>query len=441
MGKDDLADVELAEVDKFKDLKDLVAKKTGDDDSDDEVKEDIEFDLMESTKDILFTSSLNWLLVLIPFAVIGKMSGISDGWLFILSLLPICPLAERLGYVTEQMATYTNPTLGGLLNATFGNLTEMIVSFFALKAGLLRVVQLSLLGSILSNMLLVLGCAFLFGGMKFKTQTFNKTGVGMNSALLLLAVISLSVPAVLHTTHTELHGTQSEIALSRFTSCLLLGTYCTFLYFQLITHRDLYEEEDGDEEEEEVTQTFWGCIMWLGVISVLISFLSDYLVDAIEGAAENMGMPVAFISVIIIPIVGNAAEHASAVMFAMKNKMDISLGVAIGSSTQIALLVIPLCIVAGWFMGQPLDLNLHVFETTTFIMSVITVSFMVQDGQSNWLKGLTLVLAYCIVAASFYFHKDNKITEQDATKLVDSTSLNSARGLSNMGMFPPPMGF
>jgi len=441
MGKDDLADVELAEVDKFKDLKDLVAKKTGDDDSDDEVKEDIEFDLVESTKDILFTSSLNWLLVLIPFAVIGKMSGISDGWLFILSLLPICPLAERLGYVTEQMATYTNPTLGGLLNATFGNLTEMIVSFFALKAGLLRVVQLSLLGSILSNMLLVLGCAFLFGGMKFKTQTFNKTGVGMNSALLLLAVISLSVPAVLHTTHTELHGTQSEIALSRFTSCLLLGTYCTFLYFQLITHRDLYEEEDGDEEEEEVTQTFWGCIMWLGVISVLISFLSDYLVDAIEGAAENMGMPVAFISVIIIPIVGNAAEHASAVMFAMKNKMDISLGVAIGSSTQIALLVIPLCIVAGWFMGQPLDLNLHVFETTTFIMSVITVSFMVQDGQSNWLKGLTLVLAYCIVAASFYFHKDNKITEQDATKLVDSTSLNSARGLSNMGMFPPPMGF
>lgn len=142
--------------------------------------------------------------------------------------------AERLGYVTEQMATYTNPTLGGLLNATFGNLTEMIVSFFALKGGLLRVVQLSLLGSILSNMLLVLGCAFFAGGLKHKHQTFNKTGVGMNSALLLLAVISLSVPAVLHTTHTELHGTQSEIALSRFTSCLLLGVYATFLYFQLV---------------------------------------------------------------------------------------------------------------------------------------------------------------------------------------------------------------
>mmetsp|Transcript_28650 Transcript_28650/g.54860 ORF Transcript_28650/g.54860 Transcript_28650/m.54860 type:complete len:450 (-) Transcript_28650:196-1545(-) len=449
MGSKDGKELEEGVVrddDKFQKMKDLVAKKKlidgSDDGSEDSKKEPLEFDLVESTKDILLTSSLNWLLCLVPVAVLGKFAGFSDGWMFFISLLPICPLAERLGYVTEQMATYTNPTLGGLLNATFGNLTEMIVSFFALKSGLLRVVQLSLLGSILSNMLLVLGCAFFAGGIKFKTQTFNKTGVGMNSALLLLAVISLSVPAVLHTTHTELHGTASEIALSRFTSCLLLGVYCTFLYFQLITHRDLYEDEEEEEEEEEVTQTFWGCIFWLSVITVFISFLSDYLVDAIEGAAANIGMPVAFISVIIIPIVGNAAEHASAVMFAMKNKMDISLGVAIGSSTQIALLVIPMCIVAGWFMGQPLDLNLHVFETTTFIMTVITVSFVVQDGQSNWLKGLTLILAYCIVAASFFFHKDNKLSQQNATQWVDSASLDSAKGITNIADLlapPPPM--
>jgi len=382
-------------------------------------KSEVSFDLAESTKDILFTSSLNWLLLLIPVAVVAKNVGVGDGWLFVFSLLPICPLAERLGYVTEQMATYTNPTLGGLLNATFGNLTEMIVSYFALKGGLLRVVQLSLLGSILSNMLLVLGCAFFAGGLKHKHQTFNKTGVGMNSALLLLAVISLSVPAVLHTTHTELHGTQSEIALSRFTSCLLLGVYATFLYFQLVTHRDLFDEEEGDDdEEEEVNQTFWACIGWLSVITVFISVLSDYLVDAIEGAADSMGMPVAFISVIILPIVGNAAEHASAVMFAMKNKMDLALGVAIGSSTQ------------------PLDLNLHVFETTTFILTVISVSFVVADGQSNWLKGLTLILAYAVVSAFFFFHKDNKLTEQDATHLIDTTSLNSVRALSNIAPSP-----
>jgi len=190
--------------DKFQKVKALVDAKVeeGDGGSDGgSDKSEVSFDLAESTKDILFTSSLNWLLLLIPVAVVAKNVGVGDGWLFVFSLLPICPLAERLGYVTEQMATYTNPTLGGLLNATFGNLTEMIVSYFALKGGLLRVVQLSLLGSILSNMLLVLGCAFFAGGLKHKHQTFNKTGVGMNSALLLLAVISLSVPAVLHTTH------------------------------------------------------------------------------------------------------------------------------------------------------------------------------------------------------------------------------------------------
>ncbi|KAK3271998.1 hypothetical protein CYMTET_19676, partial [Cymbomonas tetramitiformis] len=243
-----------------------------------------------STKDILFTSQLNWLLFLIPVAVWCKMSGASDGWIFFFSLLPICPLAERLGYVTEAMASFTNPTLGGLLNATFGNLTEMIVSWFALKGGLLRVVQMSLLGSILSNMLLVLGCAFFFGGLKYKRQTYNKQGATMSAALLLLAVVSIAAPNVLHATHTELHGTSSEISLSRFTSVLLLGVYCTFLYFQLITHRDIYEEEgeDDDDDEEETVQTFWSCIAWLGIMTIFISFLSDYLVDAIEGAAGGM---------------------------------------------------------------------------------------------------------------------------------------------------------
>jgi len=182
-----------------------------------------------------------------------------------------------------------------------------------------------------------------------------------------------------------------------------------------------------------------GCLFWLTVITIFISLLSAYLVDAIEGAAESMGMPVAFISVIILPIVGNAAEHASAVIFAMKNKMDIAIGVAIGSATQIALLVIPLMIIIGWVVDQPLDLNLHVFETTTFIMTVITVSFVVQDGQSNWLKGMTLTLAYCILAASFFFHKDNKLTDQNAVSWVDSASLNSAVAITNIqaGDVPP----
>eukprot|EP00854_Cymbomonas_tetramitiformis_P001781 gene1781-2447_t len=336
-----------------------------------------------STKDILFTSQLNWLLFLIPVAVWCKMSGASDGWIFFFSLLPICPLAERLGYVTEAMASFTNPTLGGLLNATFGNLTEMIVSWFALKGGLLRVVQMSLLGSILSNMLLVLGCAFFFGGLKYKRQTYNKQGATMSAALLLLAVVSIAAP----------------------------------------------------NDEEETVQTFWSCIAWLGIMTIFISFLSDYLVDAIEGAAGGMGVPVAFISVIILPIVGNAAEHASAVIFAMKNKMDISIGVAVGSSTQIAVFVLPLCVVVGWVMGQPLDLNMHVFETVTLVMTVITVAFCISDGESNWLKGLTLILAYCILSASFFFHQD--IASNDGQKWIDSSKLSSMAATS-VGVPTPP---
>ncbi|KAK3273370.1 hypothetical protein CYMTET_18384, partial [Cymbomonas tetramitiformis] len=377
--------------------------------------------LERSFKDIFLTTKINVLMPCIPLAItfhyLGVLSGAkNDGWTFIFSLLGIAPLAERLGYVTEQLATYTNPTLGGLLNATFGNLTEMIVSYFALTSGLYRVVQLSLLGSILSNMLLVLGCAFLFGGLRYKEQTYNKAGVSANTGLLLLAVLGLSLPSALHSTHTELHGTASELMLSRISSVLLLSIYIAYLYFQLISHRELYEEEENDDDEEEEEESailgFWGCIAWLGVLTIFISILSEYLVDAIEGAAASWDMSVPFISVIILPIVGNAAEHASAVIFAMKDKMDIAIGVAVGSSTQIALLVFPFCVLTAWAMGRPLDLNLHIFETVILFVTVVTCAFCVLDGTSNWLKGLTLVLAYVVLSSSFFFHRDPDLATQ-----------------------------
>ena len=373
--------------------------------------------MTRSIHSVFFTTKLNYLLICVPAAMLARGGGWGDGWVFTLSLLAICPLAERLGFITEQLAEYTNPTVGGLLNATFGNLTEVIVSIFALKAGLLRVVQLSLLGSILSNMLLVLGCAFLFGGLTRKEQTFNAEGVMMNFGLLLLAVMGLSLPAILHFTHTELHGTDSELALSRFSSCILLLIYVAFLYFQLVTHSHLYDEDDDDDDDdddEELVLGFWGCIFWLSVATVFISLLSDYLVATIEGASASWDFSVAFISVILLPIVGNAAEHASAVMFAMKNKMDISLGVAVGSATQIALLVIPFCVVTGWFMDQPMDLNMEVFETATLFITVVTVGFVCQDGKSNWLKGLVLILAYLLLSASFFFHKDPDLAGRSA---------------------------
>ncbi|XP_024386039.1 vacuolar cation/proton exchanger 3 isoform X2 [Physcomitrium patens] len=399
---------------------------------------------------VLFGTKLCWLLLCVPVAVIGVSFGVlGHGWIFLLSLLGMAPLAERLGFVTEQLSFSTGSTVGGLLNATFGNATEMIICIMALRKNMIRVVQLSLLGSILSNMLLVLGCAFFFGGLKHthQDQKFNKVvpdkfslrsvcqntlgfsfissletkpcgllllqvTAQVSSSLLLMAVMGLLFPAVLHATGTELQMGKSELALSRFSSIIMLVAYIAYLYFQLKTHRELYDsEEDSDEydgasDDDEVLLGFWTSIGWLTILTIFISLLSEYLVDAIEGASNLWNVPIAFISVIILPIVGNAAEHASAVMFALKDKMDISLGVAIGSSTQISMFVIPFCVVIGWSMGTHMDLNFELFETATLFITVLVVAFMLQEGTSNYFKGLMLILCYLIVGASFFVHVD-----------------------------------
>ncbi|CAI9787677.1 unnamed protein product [Fraxinus pennsylvanica] len=373
---------------------------------------------LNSIKIVLFSSKLNLLASCGPLAIVVDKLTNHHGWVFFLSLLGIIPLAERLGWATEQLAFYTGPTVGGLLNATFGNATELIISMHAMKSGMLRVIQQSLLGSILSNMLLVLGCAFFGGGIVHyrKEQVFNKASAVMNSGLLLMAVMGLLFPAVLHFTHTELHFGKSELVLSRFSSCIMLIAYGAYLFFQLTSEKNLYSpisEEgtptDGGSDDEELPEiSKWESITWLFILTSLISVLSEYLVNAIEGASAAMNIPIAFISVILLPIVGNAAEHAGAVMFAVKDKLDISLGVAIGSSTQIAMFGIPFCVVVGWIMGRPMDLNFQLFETATLFMTVLVVAFMLQEGTSNYFKGLMLLLCYLIVAASFFVHIDPK---------------------------------
>ncbi|XP_060206061.1 vacuolar cation/proton exchanger 2-like [Lycium barbarum] len=370
--------------------------------------------LLRSIYIVIIKAKINVLLPFGPLAILLHYVTGKHAWVFFFSLLGITPLAERLGYATEQLAFYTGPTVGGLLNATFGNATEMIISLYALNNGMMRVVKQSLLGSILSNMLLVLGCAFFSGGIIHhqKVQVFNKATAIVNSGLLLMAVMGLLFPAVLHFTHTELHFGKSELALSRFSSCIMLIAYASYLFFQLKSQPDLYSSvseeennlEDLEEEAPEITQ--WEAIAWLAVLTIWISVLSGYLVDAIEGASDSLSMPMSFISVILLPIVGNAAEHASAIMFAMKDKLDITLGVAIGSSTQISMFVIPFCVVVGWFMGKPMDLNFQLFETATLFITVLVVAFMLQEGTSNYFKGLMLILCYLIVAASFFVHVD-----------------------------------
>ncbi|KAF9587114.1 hypothetical protein IFM89_039674 [Coptis chinensis] len=414
---------------------------------------------------VLFKAKINVLLPFGPLAIVLHYITGKHGWVFFFSLLGITPLAERLGYATEQLAFYTGPTVGGLLNATFGNATEMIISLYALKHGMIRVIQQSLLGSILSNMLLVLGCAFFTGGIvhRNKVQVFDKyiaievefssrqAAAVVNSGLLLMAVMGLMFPAVLHFTHSEVHFGKSELSLSRFSSCIMLVAYASYLYFQLKSQPNLYRpapvEEDGDHKEEdsdeeeipEITQ--WEAIGWLAVLTLWISVISGYLVDAIQGASDSWNMPVAFISVILLPIVGNAAEHASAIMFAMKDKLDITLGVAIGSSTQISMFVIPFCVVVGWFMGKPMDLNFQLFETATLFITVLVVAFMLQEGTANYFKGLMLILCYLIVAASFFVHIDPpKSFVVIFVRLVEHTSTEAcaipaslSRGLHFLG--------
>ncbi|XP_022771627.1 vacuolar cation/proton exchanger 3-like isoform X2 [Durio zibethinus] len=373
--------------------------------------------LWNSIKIVIFSSKLNILMVFGPAAIIVHKTTGYHGMVFLLSLLGIIPLAERLGYATEQLASFTGPTVGGLLNATFGNATELIISIFALRNGMIRVVQQSLLGSILSNMLLVLGCAFFSGGLVImkREQVFNKAAAGVNSGLLLMSVMGLLFPAVLHSTRTELHFGKSELALSRFSSCVMLFAYAAFLYFQLRSSKKLYDmesktETSDDDEAPEISM--WEAIVWLSILTTWIAVLSEYLVDAIEGASTALKIPVAFISVVLLPIVGNAAEHAGAIMFAMKDKLDISLGVAIGSSTQIAMFGIPFCVIIAWIMGQPMDLNFQLFETATLFLTVIVVAFMLQEGTSNYFKGLMLILCYLIVAASFFVHVDLDSVDQ-----------------------------
>ncbi|CAA6659274.1 unnamed protein product [Spirodela intermedia] len=365
--------------------------------------------LLGSLYVVLFKAKINLLLPFGPMAILLHYLTRKHGWVFVLSLIGITPLAERLGYATEQLAHFTGPTVGGLLNATFGNATEMIISIYALKKGMIRVVQQSLLGSILSNMLLVLGCAFFAGGIVHyrKVQVFNKVMATIDGCH------GFNVPAVLHFTRSEVQYGKSEISLSRFSSCIMLIAYASYLLFQLKSHHSLYnpindeglnESVSDEDEEPEISQ--WEAIIWLAVLTAWVSILSGYLVDAIQGASDSMNLPVAFISVILLPIVGNAAEHASAIMFAMKDKLDITLGVAIGSSTQISMFVIPFCVVVGWIMGKQMDLNFQLFETATLFITVLVVAFMLQEGTANYFKGLMLILCYLIVAASFFVHID-----------------------------------
>ncbi|GLT55729.1 hypothetical protein SLA2020_288240 [Shorea laevis] len=367
--------------------------------------------LLTNLQEVILGTKLSVLFPAIPLAIVAKCHGFGRAWIFVLSLLGLTPLAERLGFLTEQIAFYTGPTVGGLLNASCGNATELIIAIFALAQGKTNVLKYSLLGSVLSNLLLVLGTSLFCGGIANlrNEQKYDRRQADVNTLMLLLGLLCHILPLLFrYAVATDALAAYPTLQLSRASSIVMLIAYLVYLVFQLFTHRQLFEnqEEDGNEDdvisEETPVIGFWSGLVWLFGMTVVVSLLSEYVVDTIEAASESWGVSVSFISIILLPIVGNAAEHAGAIIFAFKNKLDISLGVALGSATQISMFVVPLTVVVAWIMGVKMDLNFNLLETGTLALSIIATAFTLQDGTSHYMKGLVLLLCYIVIGACFF---------------------------------------
>jgi len=376
---------------------------------------------------IVKSSVVNVLIIFVPIGLISPFVGWGPTAVFVLNFLAIVPLAKLLGFATEELAITFGETLGGLLNASFGNAVEVIVTIIALTKNLVLVVQASMLGSILSNLVFVLGFCFFFGGLRHHEQEFNTTAAQTSASLMAIATSSLLLPAAFvasvnsSSSYTSPADLQRDVlGISRSTSIILLFIYGGYLYFQLKTHPDLFvepklirETDEGDElkedEKEESKLPVWMAAVLLLVVTVLVAFCAEFLVGAIDEIVIQWGLTETFIGLILLPIVGNAAEHVTAVTCAMKNKMDLAIGVALGSSMQIALFVTPLLVIIGWIINVEMTLYFNVYETAVMFISVLIVNYLISDGKSNYLEGLMLLSVYVIIAISFFYYPDPKV--------------------------------
>ena len=340
------------------------------------------------------------LLAFVPVVIGADIAGVSPVLLFFLSALAIVPLAKYIGEATEELATRTSPALGGFLNATFGNATELIIGLLALHAGLIEVVKASITGSIIGNLLLVLGFAMFAGGWNREKQVFNRTAILANGSTLFLGVIALVIPAIFFETAPGIAPSIVE-NLSVMVSIILLLVYGANLFFSLHTHKHLYTEEVG---KYEARWSVMRSILTLFAATLAVAWISDILVNSITPLVDAFGWSQLFIGVIFVAIIGNAAEHVSALTTALKNRMDLSLQISIGSATQIAMLVAPLLVLASLFFVSQMSLVFNTFELVAMVLSVVIVNFIVADGESNWLEGVQLLAAYAIMAIAFFFH-------------------------------------
>jgi Ca2+:H+ antiporter len=362
-------------------------------------------------------SGEGWPYLLVPFipiAVALDVAGVSPTLIFTASALGVVPTAALMGKATEELATRSGPGVGGLLNVTFGNAPELIIAFFALQKGLHEVVKASLIGSILGNMLLVLGAAMLIGGIKNRPlQKFDHTAAAVQSSMLLLATIAMIMPAIFQLVHggglpgprEENHHFSNDLeTMSGLVAFLLLATYIAGLYFSLKTHRSLFNPPTDVEEEERTVWSVRRSVIWLAIAGVAVGVMSEILVGSIEEASDNIGLSPFFVALIVVAIVGNAAEHWVAVLFAHRNKMDLSVNIAIGSSAQIALFVVPVLVLLSFVVGpNPMALVFNGFELGALLFAVLIGGFVARDGQSTWFEGVQLLAVYVVFGITFFF--------------------------------------
>jgi Ca2+:H+ antiporter len=348
---------------------------------------------------------------LIPVAVALDLANSSAGLVFAAAALGIIPTAALMGRATEELAARSGPGIGGLLNVTFGNAPELIIALFALGQGLHEVVKASIIGSIIGNILLVLGAAMLAGGIGRDKQTFSRTGAGVQTSMLMLAAAALLMPAIFELVEGKgLPQPGAEIVnygstvehLSLAVAAVLMLTYVLGLVFSLRTHRDIFNPEYGDEDS-------WGwsvrtSVIALAIAGVLVGVMSEVLVGSISEASHAVGLSEFFIGVIVVAIVGNAAEHWVAVLVAMKDKMDLSVNIAIGSSAQVALFVAPVLVLASFFIGpHPLALVFNGFELGAILIAILIANYVTQDGESTWFEGIQLLAVYLVFGIAFYY--------------------------------------
>jgi Ca2+:H+ antiporter len=355
-----------------------------------------------------FKLSLDWLLIFVPIALVLRFvpALANPTALFICSAIAIVPVAGWIGRATEELAARVGEGLGGLLNATFGNAAELIIAGIALSKGLTGVVKASITGSIIGNILLVLGLSALFGGIKHKEQRFNKSGARTSVISLSLAAIALIIPTVFHMTAAASPSGWApnvEHQLSLGIAIVLFVTYLCVLVFTLGTHKHFFIGCEGELEEEVAHWSRMKSVIVLVIATGVVALLSEFLVGTIEAVRHSLGITEVFVGVIVVAIVGNAAEHSTAIVMAMKNKMDLSVGIAIGSSLQVALFVAPLLVFLSYFMGRPMNLEFSLPEIFAVVASVYILFQISGDGETNWIEGVQLLSVYLILGILFFY--------------------------------------